>query len=423
MKKDNKKALKLDQLDPLFAYKEQFVSDESMIYLDGNSLGKLPKKTLEYEHDLIQNQWGNRLIRGWNDGWIDLSKRIAEKIALLVGAQPEEIFVGDTTSLHLYKLVFAALTYQKHRNVVVTDDLNFPSDLYVLQGLLSSHFKTHTLEIVRSSNSIDIKPSAFETILNERTALLTLSHVTYKGSYMYPMETMNAMAHQHNTLVLWDLSHSVGAVPIALNASGADMAIGCTYKYLNGGPGAPAFLYVKKELQESLMNPIWAWFSHERPFAFENTYIPSSTIEKFAISTPSILSLAAIEPGVTMLLDAGINLVREKSIAQSDFLIYLVEKYLLPLGFSIASPLKSKERGSHISIKHKEGYRINSAMIRPIEDEKSIIPDFRPPNNIRLGIAPLYTSFMDLYEAVQRIRAIVLNKEYECFNETPLKVP
>jgi len=423
MKKDYKKALKLDQIDPLVAFKNQFVTDESMIYLDGNSLGKLPKKTLEYQQDLIQNQWGNRLIRGWNDGWVDLSKKIAEKIALLVGAQPEEIFVGDTTSLHLYKLVFAALTYQKKRNVVVTDDLNFPSDLYVLQGMLSSHFKTHSLEIVKSSNGIDIKPAAFENILDEQTALLTLSHVTYKGSYMYPMETMNAMAHKHNSMVLWDLSHSVGAVPIALNASGADMAIGCTYKYLNGGPGAPAFLYVKKELQKSLINPIWAWFSHERPFSFENTYMPSSTIEKFATSTPSILSLAAIEPGVTLLLDAGIDSLRKKSVAQSDFLIYLLEKYLLPLGFSIASPLKSEERGSHISIKHKEGYRINRAMITPNEDQKSIIPDFRPPNNIRLGIAPLYTSFIDLYDTVQRIKAIVLNKEYECFNETPLKVP
>jgi kynureninase len=423
MKKDYKKALRFDQIDPLVAYKNQFVSDESLIYLDGNSLGKLPKKTLAYQQDLIQNQWGNRLIRGWNDGWVDLSKKIAQKIALLVGAQPEEIFVGDTTSLHLYKLVFAALTYQKNRNVIVTDDLNFPSDLYVLQGMLSSHFKTYSLEIVKSSNGIDIKPSVFENILNEQTALLTLSHVTYKGSYMYPMEIMNTLAHKHNSMVLWDLSHSVGAVPIALNASGADMAIGCTYKYLNGGPGAPAFLYVKKELQKSLINPIWAWFSHERPFAFENTYIPSSTIEKFATSTPSILSLAAIEPGVTMLLDAGIDSLRKKSVAQSDFLIYLVEKYLLPLGFSIASPLKSEERGSHISIKHKEAYRINRAMITPNDGQKSIIPDFRPPNNIRLGIAPLYTSFIDLYDTVQRIRAIVLNKEYEYFNETPLKVP
>ena len=422
MNSNFEKAIRLDKNDALSPFKNKFINDDNLIYLDGNSLGKLPKTTIAAISNVTQNQWGNRLIRSWNEEWIALSSNIAKKIAKLVGAQPEEIFVGDTTSLNLYKLLFAALDFQKGKEKIITDALNFPSDLYVLEGLVRKHFKNHQIEIIGDANEISLDSKLFKEKLDFNTALLTLSLVTYKSAFMYEMKDINALAHDKNSLVLWDVSHAVGAVPIDLNNSNADLAVGCTYKYLNGGPGAPAFLYVSKALQASLKNPIWSWFSHEKPFAFEASYQPSESIQKFAISTPSILSLTPIEQGLDIVLEAGIENLRTKSVRQSTFLWQLIEQELIPLGFKIASPALASERGSHISIQHPEGYRINRAMINPKADNKIIIPDFRPPNNIRLGIAPLYTSFMDLYETVERIKNIVLEKEYALHSENKLHV-
>ena len=422
MNSNFEKAIKLDKNDALSPFKNKFINDDNLIYLDGNSLGKLPKTTITAISNVTQNQWGNRLIRSWNEEWIALSSNIAKKIAKLVGAQPEEIFVGDTTSLNLYKLLFAALDFQKGKEKIITDALNFPSDLYVLEGLVQKHFKNHQIEIIGDAHEISLDSNLFKEKLDFNTALLTLSLVTYKSAFMYQMKAINALAHDKNSLVLWDVSHAVGAVPIDLNNSNADLAVGCTYKYLNGGPGAPAFLYVSKALQASLKNPIWSWFSHEKPFDFEASYQPSESIQKFAISTPSILSLTPIEQGLDIVLEAGIENLRTKSVRQSTFLWELIEQELIPLGFKIASPALASERGSHISIQHPEGYRINRAMINPKADNKIIIPDFRPPNNIRLGIAPLYTSFMDLYETVERIKNIVLEKEYALHSENKLHV-
>ena len=422
MNSNFEKAIKLDKNDALAPFKNKFINDDNLIYLDGNSLGKLPKTTITAISNVAQNQWGNRLIRSWNEEWIALSSNIAKKIAKLVGAQPEEIFVGDTTSLNLYKLLFAALDFQKGKEKIITDALNFPSDLYVLEGLVRKHFKNHQIEIIGDAHEISLDSNLFKEKLDFNTALLTLSLVTYKSAFMYQMKAINALAHDKNSLVLWDVSHAVGAVPIDLNNSNADLAVGCTYKYLNGGPGAPAFLYVSKALQASLKNPIWSWFSHEKPFDFEASYQPSESIQKFAISTPSILSLTPIAQGLDIVLEAGIENLRTKSVRQSTFLWQLIEQELIPLGFKIASPALASERGSHISIQHPEGYRINRAMINPKADNKIIIPDFRPPNNIRLGIAPLYTSFMDLYETVERIKNIVLEKEYALHSENKLHV-
>ena len=417
-----KEAIELDKKDKLSHFKNHFVNDEKVIYLDGNSLGKLPKKTIEVTTDLVQNQWGNRLIRSWNENWMDLSSKLSKKIAVLVGAQPDEIFIGDSTSLNLYKLVFAALKATKDKFEVVSDNLNFPTDLYVLQGMIENHFNKHTLKLLNTKDGLTIDNDTLQNTISAKTALITLSYVTYKSSFKYNMKEVNELAHKNNSFIIWDLSHATGAVPVKLNESNADMAVGCTYKYLNGGPGSPAFLYVKKELQEQLLNPIWSWFSHEKPFDFDLNYKASNSIQKFGIGTPSILSLAAIEPGLDILLEAGITNVRAKSVQQSTFLLELIENELLPLGFTIASPIEAELRGSHISIQHTEGYRINRAMIAPKDDSKVIIPDFRPPNNIRLGIAPLYNSFTELCETVKRIKSIVLTKEYENFGLEKLEV-
>ncbi|MCU0327308.1 MAG: aminotransferase class V-fold PLP-dependent enzyme [Spirosomaceae bacterium] len=383
----HQKAIELDKKDLLAHFRRRFTHDET-IYLDGNSLGKLPKQTPEIVAEVVNQQWGSRMIRSWNEHWIDLPNKVAAQIAKVIGANADEVFVGDSTSVNLYKLAFAALNFNTSKNKIITDSLNFPTDLYILQGLVQNQF----------------------------------SHVLYKSAFMYDMKRINDAAHKHNSLVIWDLSHAAGAVEINLNDTNADMAIGCTYKYLNGGPGSPAFLYVRRDLQEKLVNPIWGWFSHQKPFDFGADFTPNDGIQRFAVGTPSVLSLAATQAGLAITNEAGMKALRQKSITQSSFLIELIEQYLIPLGFTIASPLEAEKRGSHISIQHPEGYRINRAMIEPKNGSPSIIPDFRPPNNIRLGIAPLYNTFEELYHSVIRIKKIVETEEYKTFGVERLNV-
>lgn len=401
-----------DAGDELSRYGKYFSKSES-IYLDGNSLGKLPLKSVDLIHDIVHHQWGDRLILSWNENWMGLPQRIAAKIARLVGAQPDEIFIGDSTSINLFKLACAALYYNKNKTEIITDDLNFPTDLYILQGLVANPFPNHKIKIIKSKDQISINEIEIHNAINTHTALLCLSHVLFKSAFMYNMKAINEKARKHNALTLWDLSHATGAVPIKLNEWGTDLAIGCTYKYLNGGPGSPAFLYVRKALQSRLSNIIWAWFGHQRPFDFDSKYQASDGIQKFATGTPSILSLAPVEVGVDILLEAGIDAIRQKSVNQTNFFIDMIKEVLIPYGFTISSPLNSDQRGSHISIQHHEAHRIYQAMIEPRGISKPIIPDFRPPNNIRLGIAALYTSYMDLWTCVIRMKEIMENKEYE----------
>ena len=415
------KAVEFDLNDPLASFRNDFETNGE-IYLDGNSLGKLPKKTIEISTNLIKNQWGKGLIRSWNEHWMELPDKIAAKIAQIVGAREDEIFVGDSTSINFYKLAFAALNFDASRTKIISDSLNFPTDLYVLQGLIKQQFQNHSLSIIESKDEISISEEQIEAALDENTAFLTLSHVVFKSAFMYDIKKINALAHKKNALVIWDLSHAAGAVPVNLNESNADMAVGCTYKYLNGGPGSPAFLYVRKDLQAKLSNPIWAWFSHQKPFDFNLDYEAKNTIQRFSTGTPSVLSLAATEPGLDLILAAGINNLRQKSTLQSAFLLEMIQKFLVPIGFSVASPLDINKRGSHISIQHKEGYRINRAMIEPFDSSKSIIPDFRPPNNIRIGIAALYNTFQELHETIVRIKQIVDEKQYEKYSTEKLNV-
>ena len=351
-----------------------------------------------------------------------LPNKIAAKIAKIVGAREDEIFVGESTSINFYKLAYAALNFDPSRTKIISDSLNFPTDLYVLQGLIEQQFQSHSLKIIESKDEISITEEQIAAQLDQNTAFLTLSHVVFKSAFMYDMKKINALAHQKGAFVIWDLSHSAGAVPIHLNEANADMAVGCTYKYLNGGPGSPAFLYVRKDLQEKLLNPIWAWFSHQKPFEFSLNYEAKNDIHRFSTGTPSVISLAAIEPGLDLLIEAGISNLRKKSILQSNFLVEMIQNCLVPLGFTIASPLNVNKRGSHISIQHAEGYRINRTMIEPFDGSKSIIPDFRPPNNIRLGIAPLYNTFQELYETVIRIKQIVEEKQFEKYSAEKLNV-
>lgn len=422
MEKYYKRALELDKMDVLSGFKYYFEDEDDLIYLDGNSLGRLPLRTADLIADIVKNQWGKRLVRSWNENWLDLSQSIAAKIARVVGAREDEIFLGDSTSLNLFKLAFAALKAKSGKTKIISDDINFPTDLYVLQSLVDQHFPGHSISLATSEDGITVEDHNIQDLLDQDTALITLSYVAFKSSFMYDMKRINELARDNDSLLIWDLSHAAGAVPVKLNETEADMAVGCTYKYLNGGPGAPAFLYVRKDLQEKLVNPIWSWFAHEKPFDFDLKFQADKGIQKFGIGTPPVLSLAAIEPGLDIILEAGIDNLRKKSLDQSRFLLEMIKEELLPLGFRFSSPLDDEKRGSHVSVQHLEGYRITRSMIEPFDDAVPIIPDFRPPNNIRIGIAPLYNSFMDLYYTVERIKGIVETKEFERFGQEKLTV-
>jgi kynureninase len=413
-------ARQLNQQDLLASYREEFISnDPGLIYLDGNSLGRLPKSVVERMKKAVEEEWGTDLIRGWNKGWWESPSRIGEKIASLLDAAEGQVVVGDQTSINLFKLATAALTLQPQKKRIITDTFNFPSDLYILQGIVKLLGNQH--EIVRiGAIDNDITPdlAALEAAVNEDTALVTLSHVTFKSGYLYDMAHITELAHRKGALVLWDLSHSAGAVPVELDKSNADFAIGCTYKYLNGGPGAPAFLYVNRRLQNDVISPIWGWWGQNNPFTFDLDYQPTPGVQRFLIGTAPMLSTLAMEAALTPLLEAGMDALRAKSILMTDYASYLTDHLLAPLGFSLGSPRDSARRGSHISIRHEEGYRINRALI----EEMNVIPDFREPDNIRLGFAPLYISFTDIWEGFDRIRKVVEERRYERYPRQKLTV-
>ena len=301
------------------------------------------------------------------------------------------------------------LQFQVGRTKVVTDDLNFPSDVYILQGALKLAGPDHRLQIVPSPDGIHGPVAGLATAVAPDTALLTLSHTVFKSGYTYDMTAVTHLAHAAGALVLWDLSHSAGAVPIDLNGSNVDLAVGCTYKYLNGGPGAPAFLYVRRDLQEKLGNPISGWMGQADPFAFALDYAPAPGLRRFLSGTPPVLALTAVEPGLDLVLEAGMSAIRAKSLRQIDYLIQLWQTELEPLGFRLNTPRDPARRGSHISLGHPEGWRINRALI----EQMNVLPDFRQPDNIRLGVSPLYNTFAELETAVARLRAVVVDKLYE----------
>ncbi len=416
-------ARELDAQDELASFRDEFViEDPDLIYLDGNSLGRLPQRTVEFMRRAIEVEWGERLIRVWNDGWVHTPTALGTKIAQLVGAQPDEILVTEATSINLFKLAVAALQARPERTKIVSDVFNFPSDLYILQGIIDLLGRRHRLELIPSADTITIDPAAVDAAIDHNTALVSLTHVAFKSAFMYDMARVTEQAHQAGALILWDLSHSVGAVPVDLNGSNADLAVGCTYKYLNGGPGAPAFLYVRRDLQSQMSQPMWGWFAAKNPFAFDLDYTPADDISRYRVGTPPMLSMKAVEPALDILLAAGLARLRAKSIRQTAYMIFLAEQWLEPLGFIIGTPRQAEMRGSHVSVRHPESYRINRALIEAKPPAVKVIPDFRTPDNIRLGIAPLYTTFTDVYRAMIRLCEIVEQRIYEQYSSERLAV-
>lgn len=392
-------ATTLDAADRLRPFADRFVpTDPDLIYLDGNSLGRLPAATLPHLQEVVDQEWGARLVRSWPDRWWDLADALGSQIAPLVGADPAEVIVADSTTVAILKLTVAALNARPGRMRIVTDDLNFPTDLYAT-GAAADLAGGREIIIVPSADGVHGPVDDIVAALDEDTALLTLTHVAFKSGYRYDMERLTRAAHSVGAVVLWDLSHSVGAVPIDLDGAGADLAVGCTYKYLNGGPGSPAFLYVSERIAAEVENPFSGWWGHESPFAFDLGYTPASSIRRFQTGTMPILSLAAVETGVALTAEAGIENLRQKSIGLSEFFIEQAHIHLGPLGFELASPRDADQRGSHISLRHPDGWRIVKAMI----EHAAIIPDFREPDNLRFGFTPLSTSYTDLHTAVIRI--------------------
>ncbi len=409
----------LDERDELASFRAQFINiDPAMVYMDGNSLGRLPAQTPQRVEQIVREEWGEKLIRSWGINWFNAPIQIGEKIAQLIGAGTGQVAVSDSTTVNLYKLAMSALMLKPERKKIVTDTLNFPSDLYMLQGCSHVLGGKHHIQMLEPADGLRVDTQRVLDAIDDDTALVTLSHVVFKSGAMYDAKTISEYAHQKGALVLWDLSHSVGSVPVELDEWGADFAVGCTYKYLNGGPGAPAFLYVRRDLQSQAISPIWGWYGQRSPFSFELDYSPAEGIQRFLTGTPPVFSLLSIEPGVDLLLEAGIQRLRKKSIQLTTYMIDLFDASLADMGFSLGTPRDANLRGSHVSLRHPDGYRINRALI----EEMNTIPDFREPDNIRLGMTPLYTSFQDVWESVDRIKRVLSEKRNLHFAETRLKI-
>ena len=383
-------AMRLDNADPLADFRERFViADEHRLYLDGNSLGRLPLATRDRLHAVI-DQWGEDLVSGWPD-WIEAPTRTGDALAEVLGTSPGEVLVADSTTVNLFKLVNAVLDAHPSLRSLVTDADNFPTDRYVLEGIASA--RGLELQIFESADPL-LGPQPGDL---PRDGLIVLSHVGYRSGALADMGTLDTLG-----TVIWDLSHSAGAVPIELNAIGVRYAVGCTYKYLNSGPGGAAYLYVAAAEQEKLQTPIQGWFGQDDQFAMERPYAPAAGISRFLAGTPPILVLAAVEEGVRITAEAGMEGLREKSIAQSELMIALHDEWLEPLGFTLGSPRDPALRGSHVSLNHPEAWPICRALI----ERADVVPDFRGPDSVRLGIAPLYTRFVDVWDALDRLRRV-----------------
>jgi kynureninase len=396
----------LDATDPLASFRDRFRMPPGIIYLDGNSLGPLSKDTLRHLDEVMRVEWGERLITSWNaSGWMDLPSRIGDKIARLIGAAAGEVIVTDSTSINVFKTLSAALALNPDRKVVLSVADNFPTDLYMAQGLIKQLGNRHTLKLVDAEE--------VGNHLNEDVAVMMLTHVNYRTGRIYDMPGLTAKAHARGALVMWDLAHTAGALPVDLHAAKANFAVGCGYKYLNGGPGAPAFLYVAKRHQAAFSQPLSGWLGHARPFDFTSTYEPAEGIGRYVSGTPPVLSMSALECGVDIMLDADMGRVREKSLALTDLFIELVESRCRGFGLELITPRDRAIRGSQVSFRHPEGYAIMQALA-----EHGVLGDFRAPDICRFGFTPLYLRYVDVWDAVSRLRGIL---KAEAWNRPELK--
>ncbi len=385
----------LDADDTLAPMRGRFHVPEGVIYLDGNSLGAMPKATAARVAEVVRQEWGEGLIRSWNDaGWMDMPFRIGAKIARLIGAAEGNVIVADSTSVNLFKLLGAALAARPDRRVILSERGNFPTDLYMAEGLASLLDRGHILRQVEAGE--------IAGAIDEDTAVVMLTHVNYHTGAMFDMAAITEAAHGKGALMLWDLAHSAGAVPVDLAGCGADMAVGCGYKFLNGGPGAPAFLYVADHLLPGIQFPLTGWLGHAAPFAFEGSYRPAPGIAAGFVGSPAVISMSALEVGIDIALDAPIAGVRAKSVRQTRMFAELVEQECGGHGLVLASPREAARRGSQVCFAHPQAYPMMQALIA-----RGVIGDFRAPDILRFGITPLYLRYIDLWDAVAILRDVL----------------
>jgi len=384
----------LDAADPLRGYRERFILPEGVIYLDGNSLGAAPVAVRDRVERAVVDEWARGLVRSWNAAdWIGAPARIGAKIAPLIGAAPGEVIVADSTSVNLFKLLAAALRRQRPRRVILTEPGNFPTDLYVAQGLAD----------LLTDAELRVRPAAeLAGALDADTAVVMLSHVHYRTGARHDLAAITAAAHAAGALMLWDLSHSAGAIAVDLGAAGADLAVGCGYKYLNGGPGAPAWLYVAGRLQGELASPLTGWMGHADPFAFAGDYRPAAGLARFLAGTPPIVSMAALETGVDLFAGVDMAALETKSQRLQSLFIALVEDRCAGHGLVLGTPREPARRGSHVSFAHPDAWPVMQALI-----ERGVIGDFRAPDLLRCGFTPLYLGYEDVWHAVEALRQVL----------------
>jgi kynureninase len=410
---DRQFALDLDASDPLAKYRDQFViADPTMCYLDGNSLGRLPKQTIKVINDFLIDDWGAKVVEGWND-WIDQAQVTGDLIGrATLGAAAGQVLACDTTSVNFYQLVGAALAARPGRKTIIVDAANFPTDRYILQGLA----KTHGLKLITIDNESPglaeherITPEILEKYLSDDVAFVTLEVIQYRSGARTDIKAITDLVRKFGALTIWDASHAVGAIEMNFDANGVDLAVGCTYKYGNSGPGAPAWLYVAKRIQKELQTPIQGWFAQNKQFEMGATFEKSEDIRGFQIASPSLIGLKSIQSAFGMIEEAGIDAIAAKCAQGTEMMIGLYDAWLADLGFTLNTSRNPKERGGHISLVHPEAKRISVAL----RQFANVIPDYRVPDSIRLAIAPLPTSYVEVWDGFQRIRDLVSTRQYE----------
>ncbi|NUR71830.1 MAG: aminotransferase class V-fold PLP-dependent enzyme [Hamadaea sp.] len=416
------RARTLDAADPLAEYRARFFypdAEPDLIYLDGNSLGRPPLATRDRLRKLLDEEWGTDLVRGW-DRWITLARDAGDVLATgVLGVDPGEVLLCDTASVNLYKLAVAACDARPGRSVIITDDDNFPSDQYVLQGVADA--RGMRLEVIKTDLDLGVTADQVRAAIAAcpagEVAVISLQHVAYRSGAIADMVAITQAAHDAGAIMLWDLCHAAGAVPTPLRESGADLAIGCTYKHLNGGPGAPGFLYVRRDLQESLRQPIWGWFGQANQFDMGFDYDPVPTVERFLISSTPVMGGYAAWEGAKLTAEAGVDRIAAKGAQLGQYAIELFDEWLAPLGLRLASPRDPAKRGAHVTLHHEAAWQICQAW-----KHAGVIPDFRTPDRLRIGFAPLYTTFAEVYDAFVRLRTIVDSSSYRDFPLTRSRI-
>jgi kynureninase len=394
----------LDQSDPLASYRERFLgADTPLVYFDGNSLGRPLAVTAQRLTDFVNFEWGARLIRGWDESWFDLPVELGDRLgAATLGAAPGQTVIGDSTTVLLYKLtragVDAQLALDPSRTELVVDTDNFPTDRYIAEAVADE--RGLTLRWIEVDRALGVTPELLAAAVGPRTALVLLSHVAYRSGFLADGAGLTRIAHDAGALILWDLSHSVGSVPVALDDWGADLAVGCTYKYLNGGPGAPALAYVAARHQERLTQPVRGWIGHADPFAMGPDFAPAAGIRRFQSGTPPIVGMIALGAMVDLIEEVGLAAIRDKSVALTTYALDLAREWLRPHGVTVGTPEDPNARGGHVTLNHPQMRAITAALW-----ERDVIPDYRDPGGLRVGLSPLSTSFAEVWHGLAEIRA------------------